>query len=61
MKYWFGYPVLECECGFETPDEDEFRRHLLKTGHKRKAEPVKKTRNKTGKQPVQPKEENNGL
>lgn len=33
MKYWFGYPVLECECGFSTPDEDEFLRHLKKYRH----------------------------
>lgn len=42
MKYWFGYQVRECECGFETPDEDEFARHLAKTHHKEKIEPVKK-------------------
>ena len=39
MKYWFGYPVHECECGFSTPDEDEFNRHLIRKKHKRKEEP----------------------
>ena len=34
MRTWFGYPVRECECGFSTPDEDEFQRHLRLKGHK---------------------------
>ena len=41
MKYWFGHPVKECECGFTTPDEKEFSRHLAEKRHKPKAaEPV---------------------
>lgn len=38
MKYWFGYPMKECECGFTTPDEDEFQNHLIRKGHKEKKE-----------------------
>ena len=51
MKYWYGFPVRECECGFSTPDEDDFARHLKSKGHKMKAEPQPKA-------PVRKRKEN---
>lgn len=60
MKMWFGHPVMECRCGFETPDAEAFGQHLKKTGHLPKEAPVKKCK-KTGVLPEKPKEENNGL
>lgn len=54
MKYWFGYPVLECECGFSTPDEDEFLRHLKKYKHSRKQSESGKKRT-AGKLPAENK------
>ena len=47
MKYWFGHPMRECQCGFCTPDEDEFLAHLKKTGHQQKQEPKKEMPKKT--------------
>ena len=66
MKYWFGYPVRECECGFSTPDEDEFNRHLARKGHKPKAEPAAKPAGRKAKavkaaEPAPKREENNGI
>lgn len=42
MKYWNGYPLLECPCGFVTPDEDDFERHIkrCKRGQTAAAAPV---------------------
>lgn len=36
MIQWFGHPVKVCECGFTTPDENDFLRHLQGKGHKEK-------------------------
>lgn len=58
MKTWFGHRMLECECGFCSPDKAEFEAHLTKFGHKPKTEAVKKVSKKNN----EPKEEiDNGL
>lgn len=54
MKMWFGHRVLECECGYGTPDKGEFEAHLKKFGHKPKTEAVVKAAKKN-----EPKEDNN--
>ena len=56
MKYWFGHPIRECQCGFETPDEDEILEHLKKTGHQLKQEP-KKTKKSEAPKAAETKEE----
>ena len=55
MKMWFGHKMLECECGYSSPDKAEFEAHLTKLGHKPKTEAVKKVSKKNN----EPKEENN--
>ena len=32
-RYWDGWPVYECRCGFETLDELKFVEHIKKQGH----------------------------
>ena len=63
MKYWFGYRVLECECGFSTPDEDDFNRHLTMKGHKPKEitekAPAKKAGAKSAEKATNTKEDHN--
>ncbi len=56
MKYWFGHPVKECVCGFSTPDEDEFKRHISRKGH---SEKTKKSVEKAVKE-KEAREEKNG-
>lgn len=33
-RYWDGWLIRECVCGFETLDEDEFEKHCMKQGHR---------------------------
>lgn len=33
-RYWDGWLIRTCECGFETIDEDEYFAHMRRTGHK---------------------------
>ncbi len=53
MKTWFGHEMLECKCGWCTPDKAEFEDHLKKFNHER-LNTVKKVVKKD-----EPKEENN--
>ena len=34
MKYWFGHPFYECECGFTSLDKEAFEQHIARKGHK---------------------------
>lgn len=36
MKYWFGHPFYECECGFTSLDKAVFEQHIARKGHKQR-------------------------